>query len=53
MGNLRRFFRRRFYGIIRKQGKLVELHPYRHTANPAPAKSAHRLLPAASLQSSV
>jgi len=45
MGNLRCFFRCRFQDTIRKQGKLVELHPYRHTANPAPAKSVlHRPL---------
>jgi hypothetical protein len=45
MGNLRCFFRCRFQDAIRKQGKLVELHPYRHTANPAPAKSVlHRPL---------
>jgi hypothetical protein len=51
MGNLRRFFRRRFYGIIRKQGKLVEMHPYRHTAGFAPAKCLHRPLPPAPLTS--
>jgi hypothetical protein len=53
MGILRRFFCRRFYGIIGKQGKLVEMHPYRHTAGFAPAKCLHRLLPTSSLQSGV
>ena len=48
IGNLR-FLRRRLYGIVRKQGKLVEMHPYRHTFGFVSVKSRHRLLPPASL----
>jgi hypothetical protein len=42
MGNLRRCASRRFYGIIRKQGKLVEMHLYQQ----APAISLHAPSPA-------
>jgi hypothetical protein len=37
-------------GIVREQGKLVEMHPYGHTSGFAPVRSPHRLLPALSLQ---
>jgi hypothetical protein len=43
MGNLRRCASRRFYGIIRKQRKLVEMHLYQQ----APAISLHAPSPAA------
>ena len=39
--------------MIRKEGKLVEMHPYRYTPGSASVKSLHRLLLTASLQSGV
>jgi hypothetical protein len=38
--------------MIRKQGKLVEMHPYGHTSGFASLKSLHRVLPRASLRTS-